>query len=540
MSRKLIFFYSALLVLSTWAYSDTLPGTNVIGWQQVANTSPSLVSPSSNPGGTFAALVYAWSSGYYDKNRYQFCIMGGGHTDYAGNEIYCIQLDGNPAFVKRMTSPSSFTGVSGTTSDDGSPRSTHTYDTLLFDPVEDSLILNHVSSSWFSSDSDGKIYQVSRPSFPASNSSSMGAPPWVVTETDFMNGTAPGGAGPGAGSGDFDSNTGLVFWTSANLSSALIAYNPSGTQTRQGITAHGLSTISTASIGCYNCTSVVDPTEKRLYQFGDSAGPYPYQYWNIDPGAGGSYGAVTRFSTPPTGCPSFTGSAPGADWDPVTQTVVIWPYSGNPSGSNLYAYNPSASSRSYGSLSVPAGQCVNLTTGLPISGSGPAANNDGGGAQNNGTYKRFRYIDYCNCFVVLNAYSQNLYLVRTRLAVPTVSTPTFSPGAGTYTAAQSVAISTATGGATLCYTTDNSTPTADGAGTCSHGSTYSTAISVSASQTLQAIGSESGFSDSGVGSAAYSVTAHSWGSGGLSWSGTSSWTAAGSLTWASMGSLTWN
>lgn len=91
----------------------------------------------------------------------------------------------------------------------------------------------------------------------------------------------------------------------------------------------------------------------------------------------------------------------------------------------------------------------------------------------------------------------------------TAATPTFSPVAGTYTSTQSVALSSATGGATICYTTDGTTPTADGAGTCTHGTAYSTAVSVAVSLTLQAIASEAGFTDSSVGSAAYVITAPS-------------------------------
>lgn len=90
---------------------------------------------------------------------------------------------------------------------------------------------------------------------------------------------------------------------------------------------------------------------------------------------------------------------------------------------------------------------------------------------------------------------------------PTVSTPTFSPVAGSYGSTQSVTISTSTGGATLCYTTDGSTPTANGAGTCTHGTTYTTAVSVSTSLTLKAVGSLSGDTDSAVGSAAYTIAA---------------------------------
>lgn len=83
--------------------------------------------------------------------------------------------------------------------------------------------------------------------------------------------------------------------------------------------------------------------------------------------------------------------------------------------------------------------------------------------------------------------------------------PTFSPVAGTYGTAQSVTISSTTSGATLCYTTDGSTPTANGAGTCTHGSTYSGPVLVSTSLTLKAIASKSGNTDSGVGSAAYVI-----------------------------------
>jgi len=87
-----------------------------------------------------------------------------------------------------------------------------------------------------------------------------------------------------------------------------------------------------------------------------------------------------------------------------------------------------------------------------------------------------------------------------------VATPTFNPSAGAYSSAQSVTISTTTAGATLCYTTDGSTPTANGAGTCTQGTTYSSPVNVATSETLKALGSKSGYSDSSVGSAAYTIT----------------------------------
>ncbi len=90
----------------------------------------------------------------------------------------------------------------------------------------------------------------------------------------------------------------------------------------------------------------------------------------------------------------------------------------------------------------------------------------------------------------------------------TVATPSFSPGGGSYSSTQTVTISTATSLAVLCYTTDGSTPTESGH-LCSGGttSTYSTPISVATTQTVKAIGTKATYTDSAVGSAAYTISA---------------------------------
>jgi hypothetical protein len=78
------------------------------------------------------------------------------------------------------------------------------------------------------------------------------------------------------------------------------------------------------------------------------------------------------------------------------------------------------------------------------------------------------------------------------------ATPTFSPGAGTYTSVQSVAISDTTSGATIYFTTNGSTPTTSS-------SVYSSPISVGTTETVKAIATATGFSQSAVGSAAYTI-----------------------------------
>ena len=81
---------------------------------------------------------------------------------------------------------------------------------------------------------------------------------------------------------------------------------------------------------------------------------------------------------------------------------------------------------------------------------------------------------------------------------PVLPTPTFSVPAGTYTTAQSVTISDATSGATIYYTTNGTTPTTSS-------TKYSGAITVSSSETLEAIAVATGRQNSAVATATYTI-----------------------------------
>ena len=83
--------------------------------------------------------------------------------------------------------------------------------------------------------------------------------------------------------------------------------------------------------------------------------------------------------------------------------------------------------------------------------------------------------------------------------LPAAATPTFSPVAGTYTSTQTVTIADTTAGAIIYYTTNGTTPTSNSS------SVYSGPITVSATETLKAIAVATGFSNSAVGSAAYTI-----------------------------------
>jgi len=110
--------------------------------------------------------------------------------------------------------------------------------------------------------------------------------------------------------------------------------------------------------------------------------------------------------------------------------------------------------------------------------------------------------------VTVGSQSGSLTKGFTYTATVTVATPTFSPGADTYSSAQPVSITSTTGGATICYTTNGSAPAANTSGTCSTGTalTNGGSVVVSTSETLEAIGTENGYTNSAVGSASYTIS----------------------------------
>ena len=78
--------------------------------------------------------------------------------------------------------------------------------------------------------------------------------------------------------------------------------------------------------------------------------------------------------------------------------------------------------------------------------------------------------------------------------------PVFTPAAGTYAAKQSVTIKDATAGAAIYYTTNGTTPT-------TASTKYTTAISVTATETIEAIAVAAGYANSAVASAKYTIEA---------------------------------
>lgn len=93
----------------------------------------------------------------------------------------------------------------------------------------------------------------------------------------------------------------------------------------------------------------------------------------------------------------------------------------------------------------------------------------------------------------------------TTAAAPTVNAPAFSPVAGTFNSAQNITVTTSTGSAIICYSTDGSTPACNATPSCTTGNLYSSAVNISATATLRAIGCRSGYTNSTVTAGTYTI-----------------------------------
>ncbi len=93
--------------------------------------------------GSPASIILAWGSMAWDSNRGDLVFFGGGHANYAGNDIYRWRAStlkweraSLPSAVKRI-SGGLYTAIDGV---DSAPISSHTYDSNEFFPVADRFV----------------------------------------------------------------------------------------------------------------------------------------------------------------------------------------------------------------------------------------------------------------------------------------------------------------------------------------------------------------------------------------------------------------
>jgi hypothetical protein len=345
---------AAGLMLSCVA-SAAVAGTPALGWQEIPNTRirPLCPLPNADPGefGVCESVTGAWSGGAFDSQRNRLYILGGGHADYAGNEVYV--LDVNLLTLSRLNEPSYPVRdgcVDGNNSSyaDGRPVARHTYSNVEFFPAANQLLL-YGGSRW--------------------KCGYFGDDTWVFEPTtDTWTRKSPS-VYPG---GDFnlsmarDPQTNLVYARDTN---ALFSYDR--------LTSNWTQRSQEFSITSYK-NGVLDPVARRYYWY-DVSSTLLHWYDISNPTTVG----LADHSRTTSGCTFLSNDRAGWQYDPVLDRLVAW-----------------SNGDSVEVLNGLTGVCETRTfTGGPT-------------AVETGTFGRFRYSSQSNLYVVCNGIDDNCYTLR--------------------------------------------------------------------------------------------------------------------------------
>ncbi len=345
----------SLLLLSETSRATSLDSISAGEWFRVPDTNMSAVLPDPLPSGNTGpeAIMSAWSGAALDTSRDRLIVWGGGHADYAGNELYAFDLD--TLSWSRVTDPSATSGGSEATGvfGDGRPRSTHTYHTLAYSPKADRFYFVGMGGVW----SGG------------SRNNRTGAFDFVSGEwVELAN--RPNVGVPEAGVTVYDSATESI-WHQAGWTSQLLRLDLATNDWNEFPAAGG------AGVDLY-ASAAIDP-DRRLMVV---AGGGHFIVWNLDRPS-------ERLAISTSGPDDIVrAKAPGFAYDSNAKVFVGWQ-----GGSSVYTLDPET-------WRWEERQADPSNTVVPTS---PAST---------GTYGRFQYVPSKNVFVLVNSIREDVYIYR--------------------------------------------------------------------------------------------------------------------------------
>ncbi len=211
---------------------------------------------------------------------------------------------------------------------------------------------------------------------------------------------------------------------------------------------------------------------------------------------------TTNGSVPTTGSAPYSGPITVSTTETIKAIAIASGYSQSAVASAAYTITPPAATPVFSLApgTYTSTQTVTITDTTPgaviyytTNGSVPTT----GSASYSGPIT-VSTTETIKAIAIANGYSQSAVASATYIISKTAATPVFSPVAGTYSSTQSVTITDSTPGATIHYTTNGSNPTTSS-------TRYTGAITVSATETIKAIATASGYSQSSVATAAYTI-----------------------------------
>jgi len=330
-------------------------------WVEIKDSRLQDVAPSTSPGGDPSKVIGAWSGAALDTKRDRLLVWGGGHSNYAGNEVYAFDL--REFRWLRLSDPSVANDSKAAVYPDGQPRSRHTYNYIEYVPAWDRLVSFGGSGPW--PRGGGEFTR-------------------EISEFDFERGRwltgertpVPPGGTMIAAIARLDPVTGDIFFV-PGARGAMLRFDPITEKWQGGweparLTAHA--------------TGAIDP-DRRLFVavgLGNKAGTRQALAWNLE--KAGKPTDLTHLTSGDTSVESTI--APGFVYHPPSGRFVAWI-----GGTDLYVLDPDT----WHWDKVPAAQDNDTNPG-------PQALR--------GTYGRFQYVPRLDAFVLVNGIDQNVFLIK--------------------------------------------------------------------------------------------------------------------------------
>jgi hypothetical protein len=406
---------SAYLPLAAVAQPGGLPSG--FGWHPLPNTRMASVCLGNVPNGMYtdstmtATTEYnfncnqliPWSGGAADDNHQRLIVWGGGHGDYAGNEVSVLNLNGTPSW-ERFTGPTmpipmvydqkNWEGLKpyyvslrqgGQYQPGASPSSRHTYNSLQFVPYHNKL--------YSFGGSVANVGYFSRETWTLD----MGTKTWTMLGPPFSQ-------SPEYPTTAYNPNNGHVVMH--DKSWTLFDYDPHTNTWKILTNAYHVDDGTTAA---------VDPVNDLLVIVGSGGTPGNTGYPSVP-----TYHTVQVFPVSPpykmqnwkdAGC-DLTYRSGGLAWDSALGLMVGYPGGGN----QIYLLNTGSKDMVTPFGTVPAHKCLDVTISKkpsPVKGVDYPPDPEGTGHESNlGVYGRFAYFPSLDIFVLVNSRSQNAWILR--------------------------------------------------------------------------------------------------------------------------------
>ncbi len=386
------------------------------GWHRLANTQMRSVCLGDVPNGMYADptmtatkeysfscnQIIPWSGGAADDVHQRLIVWGGGHSDYAGNEVSVLNLNGTPSW-ERFTSPTMpvpfvwdgkhWEGLKpyfvrlhdgGKYQPGASPSSRHTYNSLQYVPYQ-----NKLYSFGGSLANGGYLSQETW-------TLDMGTKTWTMLGPPFSQ-------SPNYPTTAYNPSNGHIVMH--DKSWTLFDYDPHTNKWK--VLANGIHVED-------GTTAAIDPVNNLFVVMGAGGTPNGTGYPSVP-----KYRTLQVFSLPSgraqawnnNGCDLIYRNS-GLDWDSALGLMVGYPGGGN----HVYLLNTGPKDMVTPFGTVASHKCLDVaisTKASPVKGVDYPPDPEGTGRDANiGTFGRFRYFPSLDIFVLVNDRNRDAWILR--------------------------------------------------------------------------------------------------------------------------------